>query len=125
VRAAASARAKAREALLAGPAAAALIAAAVLAACTSTRDALLQRGFSPAYAEGYDQGCASGKSAADAGDPAAAQPDGRHDQMGGGEYAQGWGAGFASCQHDRQIMLREAQRRRQTRTGEGHAWRPG
>lgn len=97
------------------PAAAALIAAAVLAACTSTKDALLQRGFSPAYAEGYEQGCASGKAAADAGDPAAAQPDDRHDQVGGDEYAQGWDAGFESCQRNRQIMLREAQRRRQSK----------
>jgi hypothetical protein len=111
----ASAGNKARgAALLPGPAAAALIAAAVLVACTSTKDALLQRGYPPAYAEGYEQGCASGKAAADRGELAAAQKDpGR--QPGEGEYAQGWNAGFAACQRDRQIMLREAQRRRQSK----------
>jgi hypothetical protein len=117
VSAAASAGGKARGATsLPGPAVAAgaaLIAAAVLAACTSTTDALLQRGFSPAYADGYEQGCASGKAAADSGGPAAAPQD--RDQAGEGEYAEGWDAGFATCQRDRQIMLLEAQRRRQSK----------
>jgi hypothetical protein len=30
-----------------------------LAACVSERDALIEQGFAPAYAEGYDDGCAS------------------------------------------------------------------
>ena len=87
----------------------------VLAACTSTEDALLQRGFSAAYADGYEQGCASGEAAADRGDPAAAPADDRHDRAGQREYAQGWEAGFTSCRRDRQTMLREAQRRRQSK----------
>jgi hypothetical protein len=117
--AAASAGGKARGATsLPGPAVAAgaaLIAAAVLAACTSTTDALLQRGFSPAYADGYEQGCASGKAAADSGGPAAAPTDDRRYQAGEGEYAEGWDAGFGTCQRDRQIMLLEAQRRRRSK----------
>ena len=40
------------------------IAAAALAACTSVQQGLVERGYPPAYAEGYDHGCASGKAAA-------------------------------------------------------------
>jgi hypothetical protein len=35
-----------------------------LAACTSQKEALIARGFDPAYAEGYDDGCSSGQAAA-------------------------------------------------------------
>lgn len=94
---------------------AALVAIAALAACSSTRDALVERGHSPAYAEGYEDGCTSGKAAADSGGPAAAPTDDRRYQAGEGEYADGWDAGFATCQRDRQIMLLEAQRRRRSK----------
>ena len=43
---------------------AALIMLVTLAACVSERDALIEQGFAPAYAEGYDDGCASGSTAA-------------------------------------------------------------
>ena len=94
---------------------AALVAAAALAACTSTKDALVQRGFSPTYAEGYEQGCASGKAAAGGGDLAEAQKDESRYEASDGQYAEGWNAGFAKCQRDMQVMISEARRRRQSK----------
>ena len=41
-----------------------LVAALALAACGSVKDAMIEQGYPPAYAEGYDDGCASGKQAA-------------------------------------------------------------
>ena len=85
-----------------------------LAACTSTTEGLVERGYPPAYAEGYDHGCASGKATA-GGLFAEAQKDQSRYQASDSEYAQGWDAGYAKCLADMQVMISEAHRRRQSK----------
>jgi hypothetical protein len=81
-----------------------------LAACTSTRDALIERGFPPAYGEGYDAGCSSGNAAAGSTFHSARKDDSRY--AAGSQYAQGWDAGFARCQRDMAAMVLDARLRR-------------
>jgi hypothetical protein len=80
-----------------------------LTACGSVKENLIARGFAPAYAEGYEAGCASGEAAAggllatsskDA-DRYAADP----------QYTQGWDDGFAKCESDTAAMVRDARLR--------------
>ena len=85
-----------------------------LAACTSTTEGLVERGYPPAYAEGYDHGCASGKATA-GGLFAEAPKDQSRYQASDSEYAQGWDAGYAKCLADMQVMISEAHRRRQSK----------
>jgi len=89
---------------------AALAAALALVACTSTRDALIEQGFPPAYAEGYDAGCASGKAAAGSTFHSASKDDSRY--VADSQYARGWDAGFAQCERDMAAMVLDARLRR-------------
>jgi hypothetical protein len=87
--------------------------ALVLVACTSTEEALIERGLSPAYAAGYDHGCASGKQAG-GGLFAEAQKD--EERYGSdSEYAKGWDQGFAKCRNDLVRMTRDARERNPSR----------
>ncbi|MGH6903965.1 MAG: hypothetical protein ACREIR_14620 [Geminicoccaceae bacterium] len=87
-----------------------LIMALALAACTSTRDALIVRGFPPAYAEGYDAGCPSGNAAAGSTFHSTRKDASRYAED--SQYAQGWDAGFARCQRDMAAMVLDARLRR-------------
>jgi hypothetical protein len=95
---------------------AALITALALAACTSTRGALIAQGFSPAYAEGYDDGCTSGKAAAGSTFHSARKDAGRY--AADSQYGQGWDAGFARCERDMAAMVLDARRRRPGNDGQ-------
>lgn len=88
---------------------AALVAPLALAACTSTRDALIAQGFDPAYAEGYDAGCSSGKAAAGGLLSESSKDANRYATD--TQYTQGWDAGFAKCQRDMAAMVRDARLR--------------
>ena len=84
-----------------------------LAACTSTTEGLIERGYPPAYAEGYDHGCASGK--AEGGglfEQAQRDPERYQDA---GEYAQGWDAGYQKCLADMHAMVIDARTRNPSR----------
>jgi hypothetical protein len=85
-----------------------------LAACTSTEESLIERGYPPAYAEGYEQGCASGKAAA-GGLFAQAQKDESRYQASDSQYAQGWDAGYAKCLDDMRTMVNDARTRKPSR----------
>jgi hypothetical protein len=92
---------------------AALIATLVLAACGSVKDAMLERGLPPAYAEGYDDGCSSGKEAA-GGLFAETRKD--SDRYGtDDQYTQGWSDGFEKCRSEMATMVREAWARNPSR----------
>jgi flagellar biosynthesis/type III secretory pathway protein FliH len=91
-----------------------LVTAIALAACTSTEEGLIEQGYSLAYAEGYEHGCASGK-ATSGGLFAEAQKDESRYQAGDSEYARGWDAGYAKCMADMRAMISEAHRRRQSK----------
>jgi hypothetical protein len=89
------------------------LAAVLLAACTSTEDALIQRGLSPAYAAGYDHGCASGQVAGGGLFGQTQKDESRYSSD--SEYTKGWDAGFAKCKRDQEVMEREARARKPSR----------
>ena len=90
------------------------VTAMAVAACTSTEEGLIERGYPPAYARGYDHGCASGKATA-GGLFAEAQRDESRYQAGDSEYAQGWDAGYAKCRTDMRAMVIDARERKPSR----------
>ncbi|HEX5077562.1 MAG TPA: hypothetical protein VFV80_00320 [Geminicoccaceae bacterium] len=92
----------------------AVIATLLLAACTSTHEALIERGYPPAYAQGYEDGCASGK-AKSGGLFAQAQRDESRYADGSSPYRQGWDAGYAKCLADMRSMVLDARTRRPSR----------
>lgn len=67
-----------------------------LAGCQSTRDQLLAEGYPPAFADGYQDGCGSGRQAAGAigGEFKKDAPRFLKDSL----YSQGWADGFRQCQ---------------------------
>ena len=81
----------------------ALVAVAV-AGCGSVRETLIERGYPPAYAEAYADGCESGLFASPLKD---ATRYGGDDQ-----YTKGWDAGFEKCQRDTAAMVLDARLRR-------------
>jgi hypothetical protein len=84
-------------------------AATALAACTSVQEGLVERGYPPAYAEGYDHGCASGKATAGGLFEQARKDPERY--QGDSEYAQGWDAGYQKCLADMRSMVIDARMR--------------
>jgi hypothetical protein len=92
---------------------AAVLTALALAACGSTKEALIEQGFPPGYAEGYDDGCSSGK--ADAGSLLAESRKDASRYGADDQYSQGWDAGFAQCQRDTAAMVRDARLRNPSR----------
>ena len=87
-----------------------LVVALAVTACSSPREALIARGFPPAYAEGYDDGCASGNEAGGGLLAEARKDAGRY--ASDSQYAKGWDDGFAECKADMETMVREARLRR-------------
>ena len=87
----------------------ALVALSLLTACSSQRERLIQQGATPAYAEGYVDGCDSGKRAA--GDILKEAKNDVDRYAESGEYAKGWDEAFKECQVDMVVMVREARRR--------------
>jgi hypothetical protein len=93
---------------------AALIATLALAACSSVKEAMIERGLPPAYAEGYDDGCASGKEAA-GGLFANARKDTTRYGAADGQYAQGWNDGFEKCRDETAALVLDARMRNPSR----------
>jgi len=91
----------------------ALLIAVSAAACTPTKDALLEEGYSPAYAQGYEHGCATGKAEL-GGLFSTAQKDASA-YASDSQYTQGWDAGYAKCRSDMQAMVSDARTRPYTR----------
>jgi hypothetical protein len=90
-----------------------LVTAVALAACGSVEDALIERGLPPAYAEGYADGCASGKEAAGGLFAEARKDASRYDTD--SQYARGWNEGFEECRRDTAAMVRDARLRNPSR----------
>jgi hypothetical protein len=90
-----------------------MVVTATLAACTSAEDALIQRGFSPAYAAGYDHGCSSGQ-VEGGGLFGQTQKDASR-YASDSEYPKGWDEGYAKCKHDLEVMARDARARNPSR----------
>jgi hypothetical protein len=91
------------------PALAALLAAVAVAGCGSVRETMIDRGYPPAYAEGYADGCESGKDAA-GGLFANARKDASR-YGGDDQYTKGWDAAFEKCRRDMAAMVLDARLR--------------
>ena len=68
----------------------------LLAGCQSTHEQLLAQGYPPAFADGFDEGCSSGRQAAGviSGEFRKNVPRYLKDA----NYAEGWSDGFRQCQ---------------------------
>ena len=67
----------------------------VLAGCQTTHEQLINQGYPPAYADGFQDGCSSGRQAAGvmAGDFRKDVPRYLHNR----QYETGWDDGFRQC----------------------------
>lgn len=69
---------------------------ALVGGCESTHEHLLAQGYPPAFADGFDAGCVSGRQAA-----GSMSGDFRKDvprYLKDAQYAEGWNDGFRQCQ---------------------------
>jgi hypothetical protein len=92
---------------------AALLTALAVAACGSVEQTMIERGFPPAYAKGYADGCASGNDAA-----GGLVAQGRKDPRRYGaddQYTTGWNDGFEQCRSNTAAMVRDARVRNRNR----------
>jgi hypothetical protein len=96
------------QAILAG-----LFTALTVAACGSVERTMIERGFPPAYAQGYADGCASGKQAAGGWFAQARKDTPRYDVD--DQYTKGWDDGFAECRRDMAAMVWHARVRNRNR----------
>ena len=81
-----------------------------LSGCQSTRDELLAKGYPPAFADGFDDGCSSGRQAAGVitGTFRKDVPRYLKDRA----YAEGWEDGFRQCKAMRESEDRDEYRER-------------
>jgi hypothetical protein len=85
-----------------------------LAACGSEKAAMIERGFDPGYAAGYEDGCSSGGEAAGGLFDDFKKDARRYDTE--RDYAQGWDAAFEVCGEKMAGMVRAARQRRPSRS---------
>jgi len=77
----------------------------ILAGCVSQRDAMIQQGYPQSYADGFDDGCHSGKKAGGSmfdqfkKDVRRFQTD--------KQYAQGWSDGYRQCETEQEALERQ------------------
>lgn len=95
----------------------ALLALVLLTACASSKERLLAQGYPPAFANGYEDGCGSGRQAAGALD------NFRKDvpaYLADAQYATGWDDGFRQCQAS---TTADIERKLQPRSESDREWR--
>ncbi len=85
--------------------AALLIGAVTLGACASERDLLLEQGYPVAYADGFEEGCHSGKKAGGALFEEFKKDVNRFEAD--SKYAQGWSDGFRQCESEQEALDRQ------------------
>ena len=82
---------------------------------------LLQEGASPAYAQGYDDGCSSGKKAG--GNMFSQFHKNVHQYQGNGDYSQGWNDGHEECRSEQISSMRQQELAiEQQRAMDEHRW---
>jgi len=82
-----------------------LVVAAFSSACTSTHDAMIQQGFPPAYAQGFDDGCHSGRKAGGSLFDQFKKDVARFERD--KEYASGWSDAFRQCETEQESAMRQ------------------
>lgn len=85
-----------------------IVAAVLIAGCTSERDRLLQQGYPEPYAAGYGDGCASGRRAGGNMAEQFVKDVPRADTE--SQYAQGWSDGFDLCKGEQEAFERRMRR---------------
>ncbi len=78
--------------------------AALLAGCVSEKEAMIKKGYPMAYADGFDDGCHSGKKAGGSLFDEFRKDVGRFDDD--HRYAQGWSDGFRQCESEEEAYER-------------------
>jgi hypothetical protein len=80
----------------------------LITGCQTTHEDLIAKGYPPAFADGFDDGCSSGRQAAGAitGEFRKNVPRYLKDK----NYAEGWSDGFRQCQAMRESQDRESYR---------------
>ena len=78
---------------------------ALIGGCQSTHEELLAKGYPPAFADGFDDGCSSGRQAAGAINGTFRKNVPRY--LDDARYAEGWSDGFRQCQAMRESQDRE------------------
>ncbi|WP_347902116.1 hypothetical protein [Pseudomonas purpurea] len=68
----------------------------LIAGCQSTHEDLIAKGYPPAFADGFDDGCSSGRQAAGAITGGFKKDVPRY--LKDAQYAEGWSDGFRQCQ---------------------------
>jgi len=69
--------------------------AILLGGCASTTENMISQGYGPSYAQGYDNGCVSGKNAAGSMFDQFTKNVNRYNRD--VKYMQGWNDGFRTC----------------------------
>ncbi|MBC3365033.1 hypothetical protein [Pseudomonas sp. SWRI154] len=92
----------------------------LISGCETTHQDLIARGYPPAFADGYDDGCSSGRQAAGVITGQFRKDVPRY--LKDAQYAEGWGDGFRQCQAMRESEERDAYRERHWDERE-RAWR--
>ncbi|WP_260962886.1 hypothetical protein [Pseudomonas citri] len=87
-----------------------LAALMVLGGCETTHEDLIARGYPPAFADGFDDGCSSGRQAAGVITGQFRKDVPRY--LKDPRYAEGWSDGFRQCQAMRESEERDAYRER-------------
>ncbi len=80
---------------------------ALTASCTSEKEALLKQGYPEAYAQGFDDGCHSGKKAGGNMFEGLKKDVQRFEND--SKYAQGWQDGFNQCEKQQEALDRQMQ----------------
>lgn len=92
---------------------AALLFLLLLCGCESTHDYLIAQGYPPAFADGFQAGCSSGREAAGAISGGFSKDVPRY--LADNRYSTGWDDGFRQCQG---LAQSEQQRRLEERNDE-------
>ena len=77
----------------------------VLSGCVSQKETMVNQGYPLAYAEGYDDGCHSGRQAGGSMFDQFKKDVRRFDSD--KDYAQGWSDGFRQCETEQEAMQRQ------------------
>ncbi len=77
----------------------------LLSGCVSQKETMVNQGYPLAYAEGYDDGCHSGRQAGGSMFDQFKKDVRRFDSD--KDYAQGWSDGFRQCETEQEAMQRQ------------------
>jgi len=77
----------------------------IFAGCASQKEVMVQQGHSLAYADGFDDGCHSGKKAGGNMFESFKKDENRFAKH--SKYTQGWSDGFRQCENEQEAMDRQ------------------